>query len=82
MPASKIIAIIDYSYFEQGTNQLFYNNLLQKQLLRDITQGSRPQSLVVTTEESYISAIAAKTLKHRADNINKGQYEINCLEES
>ena len=79
--AEIIIAIVDYDYFSDGLNKEYIDKEWQDKKVIDATDGSMKKSLIITSDKIYISSIAALTLKKRADKADRGQFDINCLEE-
>ena len=79
--AEIIIAIVDYDYFSDDLNKEYIDKAWQDKKVIDATDGSMKKSLIITSDKIYISSIAALTLKKRADKADRGQFDINCLEE-
>ena len=79
--SDKLLAIVDWRYFQEGDNKSFLDAFQERSRVLDITEGGNPKSLVVTADELYISPISPLTLKKRSDRLKKGIYEFNCVEE-
>lgn len=77
----KILAIIDFTYFEQGDNKKYLEHCMAEEMVADITEGSQPRSLVITEDRLYISPIAPLTLKKRTDRQYQGIEDLNFVEE-
>ncbi|NLK08880.1 MAG: DUF370 domain-containing protein [Firmicutes bacterium] len=63
----RIVAIIDWPTLQHSeVNQAFAERAKQGQKVCDVS-GGRPNSMVITNECVYLSAISSTTLKKRAE---------------
>lgn len=68
--SSKILAVVDYAYFQEGSNQEFFANMADKSLVYDMTEGEAPKSVIITEDKIYIYSLSALAIKKRSDRIH------------
>lgn len=73
--SEKIICIIDYVEKNNEINSLIYENFLEKNMVIDVTQGSKPKSIIITEKILYLSAISPITLQKRLESYIKVEGE-------
>ncbi len=79
--SERLLAILDFRYFDGGENRKYLARLQTGRLVVDASEGSPPRSLIVTDNEVYISAVSPFTLKKRADKLRREMCEFNFVEE-
>ena len=62
-----LICILNYDEMDNEANRSIYKDFSGKNKVLDITQGSRPKSIIITENMLYLSAISSVTLQKRAD---------------
>lgn len=63
--SDRIIAVIDYNYFSEGSNREFYAACAEKGKIEDYTDGNEPRSLIITEDKIYLSGSMPGTLKNK-----------------
>lgn len=66
--ASQIVAIIDWQTLQESeVNHAYVERARQDQKIKDVS-GGQPNSVVITSDDIYLSTISSTTLKKRAEN--------------
>ncbi|NMB25961.1 MAG: DUF370 domain-containing protein [Firmicutes bacterium] len=66
--SNQIVAIIDWQTLQDSeVNQAYMERVNQGQKIKDVS-GGRPNSMVITGDDIYLSTISSTTLKKRAEN--------------